>query len=158
MSSIYKLLFWGVLGLISIFLFWSNVSADLTDCSWFGANFEDCWVWDIGVIWTNEADDTEDRLIDTIKNFINRILGMLALIVLLLLLRGWFQMVTAAGDDGKYKNWFKILKQAAFGLAFIWLSWLMVSLIFWIIDLATTDSSWWWAQTTMIQYIHTSIV
>ena len=44
------------------------------------------------------------KLIDVIKSFINRILGMLALIALVILLFGGFQMVTAAGDDGKYKN------------------------------------------------------
>ena len=42
-------------------------------------------------------------------------------------------MVTAAGDDGKYKAGFKILKQAAIGLAFIALAWFMVSIIFWLI-------------------------
>jgi len=40
-------------------------------------------------------------------------LGMLALIALVVLLWGGFQMVTAAGDDDKYKKGFKILQQAA---------------------------------------------
>ena len=37
---------------------------------------------------------------------------MLALIALVILIRGGFQMVTAAGDDAKYKKGFKILQQA----------------------------------------------
>jgi len=49
---------------------------------------------------------------------------------LVILLWGGFQMVTAAGDDTKYKNGFKILKQAAIGLIFIGVSWLVVSVIF----------------------------
>ncbi|MEI7558636.1 MAG: hypothetical protein WCJ45_07785 [bacterium] len=53
------------------------------------------------------------------KSFINWMLGMLALIALVILLRGGFQMVTAAGDDAKYKKGFKILQQAAIGLVFI---------------------------------------
>ena len=57
-------------------------------------------------------------------------LGILALIALCILLRGGFQMVTAAGDDAKYKNGFKILKQAGLGLVFIGVSWLVVSVIF----------------------------
>ena len=70
------------------------------------------------------------KLIDVIKSFINWMLGMLALIALIILLRGGFQMVTAAGDDAKYKKGFKILQQAAIGLVFIWVSRLVVSVIF----------------------------
>ena len=77
--------------------------------------------------------DQQAGLIQIIKNFINWTLGILALITLVLLLWGGFQMVTAAGDDGKYKAGFKILKQAAIGLAFIALAWFMVSIIFWLI-------------------------
>ena len=73
------------------------------------------------------------KLIDVIKTFINWALGMLALIALVVLLRGGFQMVTAAGDDGKYKKGFKILQQAAIGLVFIGVSWLLVSVIFWLL-------------------------
>lgn len=80
---------------------------------------------------------TGDKLITSIKTGINWILGILALIALIILLWGWFQMVTAAGDDGKYKKGFKILQQAAIGLIFIWVSWLVISLIFWIIGLFT---------------------
>ena len=64
-------------------------------------------------------------------------LGMLALVALVILLRGGFQMVTAAGDDGKYKKGFKILQQAAIGLVFIGVSWLVVSVIFWLIGTVT---------------------
>jgi hypothetical protein len=42
-------------------------------------------------------------------------------------------MVTAAGDETKYKKGFKILQQAAIGLVFIWVSWLVVSVIFWLL-------------------------
>jgi hypothetical protein len=47
-------------------------------------------------------------------------------------------MVTAAGDDTKYKDWFKILKQAGMWLAVIWLSWFIVSIIFWVIKWTTS--------------------
>jgi len=72
-------------------------------------------------------------LINVIKNFINWALGMLALIALVVLLWGGFQMVTAAGDETKYKKGFKILQQAAVGLVFIGVSWLVVSVIFWLL-------------------------
>jgi hypothetical protein len=43
-------------------------------------------------------------------------------------------MVTAAGDDGKYKEGFKILKQAAIGLIIVWFSWIIVSTVFRVIQ------------------------
>ncbi|MFA7717457.1 MAG: hypothetical protein WC875_01975 [Candidatus Absconditabacterales bacterium] len=73
-------------------------------------------------------------LITTIQKVINWALGLLALIALILLIWGGFQMVTAAGDETKYKKGFKILQQAAIGLIFIGASWLIISLIFRIIQ------------------------
>lgn len=78
-----------------------------------------------------------DKLITSVKTGINRVLGILALIALIVLIWGGFQMVTAAGDDGKYKKGFKILEQAAIGLIFVGVSWLVVSVIFWLIGLFT---------------------
>ncbi|HOG15515.1 MAG TPA: hypothetical protein PK674_02905 [Candidatus Absconditabacterales bacterium] len=78
--------------------------------------------------------DKGGSLIQVIKNFINRILGLLALITLVIVLRGGFKMVTAAGDEGKFKEGFKILKQAGIGLAIIGLSWFVVSIIFRVIS------------------------
>ncbi|HRX64038.1 MAG TPA: hypothetical protein P5060_02945 [Candidatus Absconditabacterales bacterium] len=75
----------------------------------------------------------EGGLITVIKKAINWILGLLSLIVLVLLLYGGFKMITAAGDETKYKEGFKILKQAGIGLAVVGLSWFIVSIIFWII-------------------------
>jgi preprotein translocase subunit Sss1 len=42
-------------------------------------------------------------------------------------------MVTAAGDEKKYEEGLKILKQAAIGLVIIGLSWIIVSVVFWLI-------------------------
>ncbi|MBU0627054.1 hypothetical protein KKG31_03555 [Patescibacteria group bacterium] len=70
---------------------------------------------------------------DVIRTFLNWVLGILSLIALIVLLYGGFNMVTAAGDDAKYKKGFKILQQAAVGLAIVGLSWIIVSAIFWII-------------------------
>ncbi|MDR0607917.1 MAG: hypothetical protein LBG52_06335 [Candidatus Peribacteria bacterium] len=52
------------------------------------------------------------KLLDTIKKFINWMLGMLATIALVICLYAGFLMVTAAGDDGRYKKGMGILKQA----------------------------------------------
>ncbi len=96
--------------------------------------------WIVGVVWVDQTDDgqTEARLITTIKRFINLMLLFLATIAFAILLRWWFQMVSAAWDDGKYKKWFTILKQAAIWLVVIWLSWLIVTAVFWLINRVTT--------------------
>lgn len=90
-------------------------------------------VGSIGLAGTDSAAGTGVNLLDIIKSFINWILGLLSLIALGMALYGGFQMVTAAGDDGKYKGGFKVLKQAAIGLIVVGFSWIIVSSIFWII-------------------------
>ena len=85
----------------------------------------------------NTGHKWEDGLIKVRKNAINWILGILGLITFILLLWGGFQMVTAAGDDKKFGAGQTILKQAGIGLLFIAGSWLMVSMIFWLIGVIT---------------------
>lgn len=81
--------------------------------------------------------DGAGGLIRAVKTAINWVLWLLALIALIIALWAWFQMLTAAGDDNKYKNWFKMLRQAAIGLIMIGISWLLVSFIFWVINTVT---------------------
>lgn len=73
------------------------------------------------------------NLINVVKKFINWVLWILSLIVLVIVLVGWFQMVTASGNEEKYKKGFTILKHAGIGLVVIWLSWFIVTIIFWIL-------------------------
>ncbi|MBF0931816.1 MAG: hypothetical protein HXJ92_00065 [candidate division SR1 bacterium] len=83
-----------------------------------------------GIAGTDKTQDQENQLEKVIKNTINWVLGLLSLIVFILLLWGGFQMVTANGDDKKFGAGMTILKQAAIGLGFIAVSWLLVSMIF----------------------------
>lgn len=76
-----------------------------------------------------------DSFANVVRGFINWTLGILALIALIILLWGGFQMVTAAGDEEKYKKWFTILKQAAMWLAMIGVAWFIISLIFFVINI-----------------------
>lgn len=82
-----------------------------------------------------------DRLLDTIRVAINWVLGLLSFIALCLCLWGGFQMMTSGGDSKKYENGLNILKWAAIGLAIIALSWLIVSLIFFIINGSAGNST-----------------
>ena len=69
-------------------------------------------------------------LLTTVKNAINWIMGILATIALVICLYGGFKMITSAGDDKKYEDGMKVLKNAAIWLAIIGLSWMIVSVIF----------------------------
>lgn len=81
-------------------------------------------------------------LLDTIRNAINWVLGILATIALVICLYWGFLMVASAGDEKKYWEWLKVLKNAAIGLAIIWLSWMIVSIVFWFIG-----TLWWKNQS-----------
>ena len=81
--------------------------------------------------------DQWEKLVDVIKSWVNYVLLFLWLIVFLFLLWGGFLMITAAWDDGKYKKWFTILKQAWIGLIFIWVAWIIISFVLNMIGLIT---------------------
>lgn len=81
--------------------------------------------------------DKGDSIIQVIKNFINYVLWFLGLIALIMLLRWWFKMVTAWGDEEGYTEWLKVLKNAAIWIAFIGIAWFLVTFIFYIFSLVT---------------------
>jgi len=86
--------------------------------------------------------------IDFVQKAVNWILGILWLITVVILIWWGFQMVTAAGDDGKYKKWFTIVKQAVVGLILIGVSALIVNLIFsFVSSNADNANGWWWTTT-----------
>ena len=99
----------------------------------------DLYVEDVGVP-TAKDGLQRDKLLDVIKTFINWVLGLLATVALALCLRAGFLIVTAAGDDAKQKKGMGIIKQAAVGLIIIGISWLIVSLIFWLIETFATKA------------------
>lgn len=86
------------------------------------------------------TNDQWGRLIDVIKKFINRILGILSMIVLVIVLYGGFQMVTASGNEEKYKKGFTILKHAGIWLVVIWLAWFVVTIVFWLLRNTTANT------------------
>lgn len=96
---------------------------------WFWDMFGVSWVW---VPWTSEAQ--EDSLIYTIQTAINWVLGMLSFVALVLCLYAGFKMLISWWDSKKYEAWFTILKNAGIWLVIIWVSWFIVSLIFWFIN------------------------
>ena len=84
-------------------------------------------------IWVAGADkwgQGDTWFINFVQSAVNWILAFLGLITIIILIWWGFQMVTAAGDDNKYKKWFTIVKQAVIGLILIGVSALIVNLIF----------------------------
>ena len=98
---------------------------DVPDSEEFGANVSDQWV---------------NSLLLTIKTAVNRVLGLLAFIALLFLLYWWFKILIAGTDDKAVSDAVKIVKNAAYGILFIALSWIIVTFIFYIAAVLTEDT------------------
>lgn len=95
------------------------------------------------VAWGNVWNQWNTWFITFVQNAVNWVLMFLWLITIIILIWGGFQMITAAWDDGKYKKWFTIVKQAVIWLILIWASALIVNLIFnFMGSTAWTDASW----------------
>ena len=127
------LAFAGLTAFNSTYAVWETFGGE-----WFGSTA------DAGIAWVSgDGSSTWGGLIGVVKSFINWMLGLLSLIALVMLLMGGFKMVTAAGDEEKYKGGFTIMKQAWIWLAVIGLSWFVVSIIFWVIGSSSGGSVGW---------------
>jgi hypothetical protein len=80
----------------------------------------------------------QNQTLQLVKNIINYALGFLALIALIYLLYNGFLIMTAGGDDAQYKQGIKSLQYAAIAIAGIGASWLIVSIIFRLLNLIIT--------------------
>ncbi len=87
------------------------------------------------------AQKTDERFLNVVKWWFNRVVGILAFVLLLLVLRGGIEMILANGDDGKYKAGFTILKNWATWLAILGVAWFVVSIIFYVITLVANDNT-----------------
>ena len=112
--------------LMTLYIF---VTPSQTSARWFG---DMIGVSGVKTIWTTEKQ--EDSLLFTIQTAINWVLWILATITLCLILYAWFLMLTSWWDSKKYDSWLNIIKNAALWLAIIAVSWLVVSLIFYVIN------------------------
>jgi preprotein translocase subunit Sss1 len=96
---------------------------------------------DFAIWWVTE--DKEEGFIDNVvKSFVNWTLGILWLIALLMVLYGWFMMLTSRDSEDGYNKWWTILKNALIGLFIIGVAWFIISLIFWLIVQSGTWVEW----------------
>jgi hypothetical protein len=129
-------------------MFWTPVYATTVD-PWdspFISQTDDGAAEDINVIWSTTQQ--KDAVVNIVKSAVNRVLGILALLALIVLLYGGFLMVTAAWNDDQYNKWFTILKHAAIGILLIGVAWFIVSIVFWLVNLFTTTAEWTDAWTS----------
>lgn len=75
-----------------------------------------------------------NHTIHLIQVAINWLLWILATVALIYVLYCGFLIFTAGSDEAWVKKWTKWIKTAAIALAWIWLSWLIVSAILWLIN------------------------
>ena len=113
----------------------------ITTAAWF-LNQNSAWIW---VAWWSVTWQGNNGLVMFVQHAINVILTFLSLITIAILIWGGFQMVTAAGDDGKYKKWFTIVKQAVIWLILIWSAALIVNAVFYFMW-QTATPSWNWTS------------
>lgn len=81
-----------------------------------------------------DHDTAMNNTLNIIFSIINYALWLVSIVALVYLLIHWFMMVTAAWDDSKYKKGLKGIKYATIALLWLWLSWFIISFIFWIIE------------------------
>lgn len=115
------------------------------------------WFWEdsfnfvkkINVVGTDN-NRASSSLLDTISSTINWILWILATVALCICMYAWFKMLTSGGDSKSYDVWWTILKNAAIWLAIIWLSWIIVSAIFWFINLQWGEWDLLWSNEVYV--------
>lgn len=84
---------------------------------------------------------TEDRVLNVVKGAVNRVIGILWLLLLIMVIRGGIQMLTANGDDGKYNAGMKIVQNGATWLLILGASRFIISLIFFVIELVANNNT-----------------
>ncbi len=76
-------------------------------------------------------------LLAIIQIAVNWILGILASVVLVYTLYCWFLILSSWSDDKNVSKGKKWIKTAAIAIAWIWLAWLIISVMIWFIRVVT---------------------
>ena len=117
-----------LIGILWIIFLGGSLTPQYTRANQKKGFWQNTYVSEIGVPGTQNADNTGASLLTSIKKFINWALGMLATVALVICLYAGFKMMTAGGDDGRFKDGKDMIKKAA-------------SFIMWIIGNLTEDKN-----------------
>lgn len=92
--------------------------------------------WNVNWIINNNIDDSmtaRAQMLWYVKRLLDYFLMFIATVSMIYLLYHWFLAVTAAWIDERYNKWIKWIKFAIIAIVWIWLSWMVISMIFWIL-------------------------
>ena len=109
-----------------------------TDPIWSGSKV--MWDKSVWIIHLPQVTDYNTELwyfLALIKIAVNRILGILAFIALIYMLYCWFLVLSSWSDDKNASNGKKWIKTAAVAIAWIWLAWLIISVMIWFIKVVS---------------------
>ncbi len=94
------------------------------------------WAWEIEWV-AQQQEEHQWWLLNFISDVVNYLLALAALVALIYLLYHWFIMVTASGNEDRFKKWAAWLKYWTIALLWIWVSWFMISLVFYVVEIST---------------------
>ena len=86
----------------------------------------------------SNSEQSQRSVLNYISKWINYFLSLLALLLIILIIFQWIKIITASGDDNKQKEAFTNVKNYIIALVLIWVSYLIISLIFHFVNYNTT--------------------
>ncbi len=92
------------------------------------------WVIDAD---TSTSEQSQWNVLKYISKWINYFLWLLGLLLIILIIFQWIKIITAAWDDNKQKEAFKNVKNYILALIWIWVSYLIINLIFHFVNYNT---------------------
>lgn len=78
-----------------------------------------------------------EKTMNYVKWILNYILWIIWLVALWYMILQWFRALTAWSNEEEMSKAMQWIKYAAFALAWVWLSWFVLSIIFWFLQLVT---------------------
>lgn len=88
------------------------------------------WIIDYEIL---DSDDAQYETLTYVRRIFNYFLMFLASVALVYLLYHGFLMVTAAWNEERYKKGLKWISFAVIAIVWVWVSWMIISLVFWVV-------------------------
>lgn len=82
----------------------------------------------------NSSEDAKYYTLTYARSLVNYFLMFLSWIALVYLLYHWFLAVSAAGNEEQYNRWIKWIKFSIVSIVWIWVTWMIISMIYWLIN------------------------
>jgi len=144
--SLSTILVAGLSTVLCVFAFAWTVEATAAAKFWFWKDWSIKATQDVTIWWMkNNGNGTikrNDALLDVIKWWVNWVLWIMALVALIFAIYWGIQMATARWEEWQYWDGIKIVQRALIGLLIIWVSWFIISAIFWLMRMSGEVALW----------------